>query len=178
MYLLVQWNVEKREKMLNELERQSITGKILKIFKPTIDNRFGNNIVQTRSGKKIDAININSIDELQNYTADIYFIDEFQFLDGNVETIEKLASDGKKFFISGLNLTAEKKPFGKMGDLMCIADNVELMTSVCEICKNDNAIFSFFKGNKSGDIYIGDSEYIPVCRTCYNKLKIVNYKSL
>lgn len=157
--------------MLNELERQSITGKILKIFKPTIDNRFGNNIVQTRSGKKIDAININSIDELQNYTADIYFIDEFQFLDGNVETIEKLASDGKKFFISGLNLTAEKKPFGKMGDLMCIADNVELMTSVCEICKNDNAIFSFFKGNKSGDIYIGDSEYIPVCRTCYNKLK-------
>ena len=178
MYLLVQWNVEKRGKMLNELERQSITGKILKIFKPTIDNRFGNNIVQTRSGKKIDAININSIDELQNYTADIYFIDEFQFLDGNVETIEKLASDGKKFFISGLNLTAEKKPFGKMGDLMCIADNVELMTSVCEICKNDNAIFSFFKGNKSGDIYIGDSEYIPVCRTCYNKLKIVNYKSL
>ena len=164
--------------MLNELERQSITGKILKIFKPTIDNRFGNNIIQTRSGKKIDAININSIDELQNYTADIYFIDEFQFLDGNVETIEKLASDGKKFFISGLNLTAEKKPFGKMGDLMCIADNVELMTSVCEICKNDNAIFSFFKGNKSGDIYIGDSEYIPVCRTCYNKLKIVNYKSL
>ena len=157
--------------MLNELERQSITRKILKIFKPTIDNRFGNNIVQTRSGKKIDAININSIDELQNYTADIYFIDEFQFLDGNVETIEKLASDGKKFFISGLNLTAEKKPFGKMGDLMCIADNVELMTSVCEICKNDNAIFSFFKGNKSGDIYIGDSEYIPVCRTCYNKLK-------
>ena len=164
--------------MLNELERQSITGKILKIFKPTIDNRFGNNIVQTRSGKKIDAININSIDELQNYTADIYFIDEFQFLEGNVNTIEKLASDGKKFFISGLNLTAEKKPFGKMGDLMCIADNVELMTSVCEICKNDNAIFSFFKGNKSGDIYIGDSEYIPVCRTCYNKLKIVNYKSL
>ena len=127
MYLLVQWNVEKLGKMLNELERQSITGKILKIFKPTIDNRFGNNIVQTRSGKK--------------------------------------------FFISGLNLTAEKKPFGKMGDLMCIADNVELMTSVCEICKNDNAIFSFFKGNKSGDIYIGDSEYIPVCRTCYNKLK-------
>ena len=171
MYLLVQWNVEKHGKMLNELERQSITRKILKIFKPTIDNRFGNNIVQTRYGKKIDAININSIDELQNYTADIYFIDEFQFLDGNVETIEKLASDGKKFFISGLNLTAEKKPFGKMGDLMCIADNVELMTSVCEICKNDNAIFSFFKGNKSGDIYIGDSEYIPVCRTCYNKLK-------
>ena len=108
---------------------------------------------------------------MQKYNADVYFIDEFQFLDGNINIIDKMASDGKKFFISGLNLTAEKKPFGKMGDLMCIADNVELMTSICEICKSDNAIFSFFKGNKSGDIYIGDSEYIPVCRTCYKKLK-------
>ena len=162
----------KHGKMLNELERQAITGKNIKIFKPSIDTRFGNNIIKTRSGKNIEAININSIDELKKYKADIYFIDEFQFLNGNVDIIDQMASEGKKFFISGLNLTAEKKPFGKMGDLMCIADNVELMTSVCEICKNDNAIFSFFKGNKTSDIYIGDSEYIPVCRFCYNKLKL------
>lgn len=161
----------KTQKMLNELERQAIIGKDIKIFKPAIDKRFGNNTIQTRSGKKIDAININSIDEIQNYNADIYFIDEFQFLDGNVNTIEKMAENGKKFYISGLNLTAEKKPFGKMGDLMCLADNVQMMTSICEICKNENAIFSFFKGNKDNDVYIGDSEYIPVCRECYNKLK-------
>ena len=160
----------KTQKMLNELDRQSITGKEIKIFKPTIDNRFGDNIVQTRLGKMTKAINIDSIEELKNYDADIYFIDEFQFLNGNIDTIEQMAATGKKFYISGLNLTAEKKPFGKMGDLMCIADNVQMMTSICEICKNENAIFSFFKGNKSQDILIGDSEYIPVCRNCYNKL--------
>ncbi len=160
----------KTQKMLNELDRQIIAGKDIKIFKPSIDTRFGENIVQTRSGKKIDAININSIDELEKYNADIYFIDEFQFLNGNVDTIEKMAESGKKFYISGLNLTAEKKTFGKMGDLMCLADNVELMTSICEICKCESAIFSYFKGNKDNDIYIGDSEYIPVCRDCYNKL--------
>ena len=160
----------KTQKMLNELDRQLIAGKDIKVFKPSIDNRFGDNIVQTRSGKKVDAININSIDELQNYNADIYFIDEFQFLNGNVDTIEQMAANGKKFFISGLNLTAEKKPFGNMGNLMCMADNVQMMTSICEICKNDNAIFSFFKGKKNSDVYIGDSEYIPVCRHCYNKL--------
>ena len=160
----------KTQKILNELDRQLIAGKDIKIFKPSIDNRFGNNIVQTRSGKKINAININNIDELANYNADIYFIDEFQFLNGNIDTIEKMAENGKKFYISGLNLTAEKKTFGKMGDLMCLADNVQMMTSICEICKNENAIFSYFKGNKSSDILIGDSEYIPVCRNCYNKL--------
>ena len=82
-----------------------------------------------------------------------------------------MAESGKKFYISGLNLTAEKKPFGKMGDLMCMADNVQMMTSICEVCKCENAIFSFFKGTKTDDIYVGDSEYIPVCRNCYNKLK-------
>lgn len=50
----------KTQKMLNELERQAIIGKDIKIFKPAIDKRFGNNTIQTRSGKKIDAININS----------------------------------------------------------------------------------------------------------------------
>ncbi len=160
----------KTQKILNELDRQLITGKDIKVFKPTIDNRFGDNQVVTRSGNKINAININSIDELQDYNADIYFIDEFQFLTGNVNTIEKMTQNGKKFYISGLNLTAEKKPFGKMGDLMCLADNIQMMTSICEICKNENAIFSFFKGGKTDDIFIGDSEYIPVCRNCYNKL--------
>lgn len=160
----------KTQKILNELDRQLVAGKNIMVFKPSIDNRFGENIVQTRSGKKINAININSIEELSNYNTDIYFIDEFQFLEGNVDTIEKMAQNGKKFYISGLNLTAEKKTFGKMGDLLCLADNVQMMTSICEICKNDNAIFSFFKGKKDKDILIGDSEYIPVCRKCYNKL--------
>lgn len=160
----------KTQKIINELDRQLIAGKDIKVFKPSIDNRFGDNSIQTRSGKKINAINIDSINDLQNYNADIYFIDEFQFLNGDVNTIEKMATTGKKFFISGLNLTAEKKPFGKMGDLMCIADNVQMMTSICEICKNENAIFSYFKGKKKNDILIGDSEYIPVCRNCYNKL--------
>ena len=65
----------KTQKMLNELDRQLIAGKDVKIFKPTIDNRFGTNTIQTRSGKKIDAINIDSIEDLKNYNADIYFID-------------------------------------------------------------------------------------------------------
>lgn len=57
-----------------------------------------------------------------------------------------------------------------MGDLMCIADNVEIMTSICEVCKSEEAIFTYFKGKKDNDIVVGDSQYLPVCRNCYNKL--------
>ena len=131
----------KTEKMIHEFDRQTIAGKQIKMFKPQLDNRFGDTTVATRDGRKVEAINIEKIDELQNYDADIYFVDEFQFLDGNVKVIEKMAESGKKFFISGLNLTAEKKPFGKMGDLMCFADNIQMMTSICDVCRGENAIF-------------------------------------
>lgn len=161
----------KSMKILNEFNRQLIAGKNAMIFKPKIDCRAGESFVATRDGKRFIAQNIENISELEDYNADVFFIDEFQFLQGNVKTIEKMADKGKRFYIAGLNLTSDKKPFGKMGDLMCIADNIQMMTSICEICKNDNAIFSYFKGKKDKEIVIGDEEYIPVCRKCYEKLK-------
>ena len=161
----------KSQKIFNELKRQLIAGKNIKVFKPLLDNRAGDAVISTRAGNSINAINIQSINELEKYDADSYFIDEFQFLKGDIQTIDKMAAEGKKFYIAGLNLTSEKKTFGKMGDLMCIADNIIMMTSICEICKNDNAVFSYFKGKKDQDIVIGEGEYIPVCRKCYEKMK-------
>lgn len=160
----------KSQKIFNELKRQLIAGKNIKVFKPLLDSRAGDAVISTRAGNSINAINIQDISELQNYDADSYFIDEFQFLKGDVHTIDKMATSGKKFYIAGLNLTSEKKIFGKMGDLMCIADNIEMMTSICEVCKCEEAVFTYFKGHKDTDIMVGDSEYIPVCRECYDNL--------
>ena len=159
----------KSQKIINEAYRQQIAGKKIQMFKPKLDTR-DYEYVADRRGNKITAINISNMDEINNYDADVYIIDEFQFLDGNVNVIQDLASKGKKFFIAGLNLTAEKKPFGKMGDLMCISDNVQMLTAICEVCKNDNAVYTYCKEHKEGDILVGDSQYLPVCRNCYQKL--------
>lgn len=162
----------KSNKIIDEAKRQMIAGKKIKIFKPEMDSRFAKDYIMDRNGNKLKSENITNIEEIEKYDADVYIIDEFQFLEGNVDCIEKMAEKGKKFYIAGLNLTSERKPFGKMGDLLCVSDNVQTMTSICEICKRENAIFSYYKlGNKSDDIKIGDSEYIPVCRACYNELK-------
>ena len=130
-----------------------------KVFSPTIDTRFGTSNIKSRNRNKIEAIGINSIDELENYEADTYFIDEFQFLNGDINIIERMASKGKKFFIAGLNLTAEKKPFGKMGDLLCIADNINMLTSICDNCKNDNAIYTFYKGKYKNSFILLDIHF-------------------
>lgn len=162
----------KTQKILDEAKRQQIAGKNVKIFKPTIDDRFSEQSVISRNGYKQGAINIDSIDEIKNYNADVYVIDEFQFLNGDLNELYKLTQKGKKFFIAGLNLTSERKTFGPMGDLLCMADNVQMLTSVCENCRSEEAIFTYFKGKqKDKDILVGDEGlYIPVCRKCYEKL--------
>ena len=159
----------KSQKIINEAYRQIIAGKKIQMFKPKLDTRE-QECVADRNGNKLMAVNIQDMNEIENYYADVYIIDEFQFLKGNVNVIQNMASKGKKFFIAGLNLTAEKKPFGKMGDLMCVSDNVQMLTSICEICKNDNAIYTYCKEHKDEDILVGDSQYLPVCRSCYQKL--------
>ena len=79
--------------ILQEAKRQLIAGKSIQIFKPGIDNRFSEDYVQDRNGNKLKAININSIEELKEYEADVYIIDEFQFLNGDVKVIEDLAQE-------------------------------------------------------------------------------------
>ncbi len=157
----------KTQEILNEYKRQLIAGKRVKMFKPNIDTRAKRDVVASRNGIDIPATSINKISDIEKYDADVYFIDEFQFLKGNVRTIEQMADNGKKFFISGLNLTAEKKPFGKMAELLCIADNVIMLSAICDNCKNENAVFTYYKGGKDTDIVIGDKQYLSLCRHCY-----------
>ena len=160
----------KTQKILDEVQRQKIAGKNTVLFKPSIDTRFEQDYIVSRDGKKLQAIQIQNLNEIEKYDADVYIIDEFQFLDGDLNILQELTSKNKKFYISGLNLTSECKPFGKMGELMCMADSVNMLTAICENCRCENAIFTYYKGNKDAEILIGDSEYMPLCRNCYNKL--------
>lgn len=148
-------------------------GEKVKVFKPVIDDRFSTNFVQDRDGNKINAINIGKIDDLENYEADSYVIDEFQFLEGDLNIIKNLANKGKKFYIAGLNLTTEKKVFGRMGDIMEASDNVQVFKANCDCCGSSNAIYSFCTAEKTGDILVaGDDVYLAVCPECYDKLKL------
>lgn len=162
----------KSSTIISEAKNLINQGQNVQVFKPTMDDRFATNQVVDRNGNKIDAININKIDELQNYDADAYFIDEFQFLGGNLNVIKNLADTGKKFYIAGLNLTTEKKVFGLMGDLMKVSDNVKTFTATCDCCGKDNAVYSYCTAEKTGDILVGgDDIYMAVCSECYDKLE-------
>lgn len=158
---------EKSAELITAYGRAQLAHRSVGAFKPKMDDRFGNDVIKSRKIGEIPAINIQSIEEIEQYDVDVYIIDEFQFLIGDVMTIDAMANKGKKFFIAGLDKTAEGKPFGLMPELLAVADEVKKLTAVCVDCSKDDddgAVNSFFLGRKDADIVIGNSEYVPLCR--------------
>ena len=144
------------------------------MFKPLIDDRFATNKVVSRDGTSVTCVNIKTIYDLIAYRdlIDIFFIDEFQFIEGQDlhVILNSFVDEGKKFYIAGLNLTAERKPFGNMPQLLALADEVEYMEARCDKCGKP-AIYTYCKQKKDTDILIGDSEYLAVCSACYKEMK-------
>ena len=143
------------------------------MFKPALDTRYSSvRVVARNKDEQILSTLLNDVDMLWNFR-DMYknfFIDEFQFLDGNISTIKNLLDLGKNIWVSGLNLTAEKKPFGLMGDVMCFADTIYFMKGNCDYCgKQNKGIYTFYDGVKNTDIIVGDDNYKCVCSKCYDK---------
>lgn len=140
------------------------------MVKPNLDDRFAQNKVVSRDSDAVEAINVKSLDEIllvgQSYN--VICIDEFQLLSGNICTIKQLLDDGKNILVSGLNLTAEKKPFGLMGDLMCFAENIHILKGFCDVCGNSDGIFTKCTVAKTDDILVGEDMYKCVCASCYN----------
>lgn len=165
----------KSSHIIAEATEQKKNGRKIAILKPSIDNRFGIDYIMDRNGNKLPAVNISSIEDIEKYDtavdAESYFIDEFQFLDGDLKALERLASKGKKLYIAGLDLTAERKIFGRMGDLMELSDHVSKFTARCDHCGKD-AIYTYCSAQKDGDILVGtDDIYQAVCPDCYERLE-------
>lgn len=141
-------------------------------FKPKIDNRDYGIIKSRNMSVEIPAICINDLSEIKNYVNDktrTIFIDEAQFLLGDVKEIIDLSIDNDiDFYISGCNMTSEQKPFGIMPYILAISNEIYIYEAVCFDC-NKQAPFSYYKYKKETDNVIGNDEYIPLCRKCLIK---------
>ncbi len=156
--------------LLGAYERATIAHKKVLAFKPKLDNRFGDNVIKSRKFGEVQAISITNLKDLLKYDVDVYIIDEFQFLEGDINVLLDLVDNkGKTLYVSGLDMTAERKPFGLMPELLSIADSVTKFIAVCHDCDEEKAIYSYYLGKKDTDIVVGNTEYIPLCRSCMKK---------
>lgn len=144
------------------------------MIKPSIDNRFSQDKVVSRDGDSIQCYNVRSLKDIIDIFAlekiNNIFIDEFQFIKGNINQLLEIKNKDVNLYISGLERTSELKPFKIMKDALKIADVKVYLTGKCQMCGNPSE-YTYYKGNKTNNILIGDDCYLTVCKSCYYKLR-------
>ncbi len=131
----------KSEELIRRLKRAQIARQKVQVFKPSIDTRYSEIEVVSHNGEKITGIPVKDSAKLYSLidrNADVIGIDEAQFFDeGIVKVANKLADEGFRVILAGLDMDFRREPFGPMPNLLAIADDVQKLHAICTICGED-----------------------------------------
>jgi thymidine kinase len=105
------------------------------------------------------------------HRAETILINEGQFFSDIEHEVKRLVEhENKRVYICGLDGDFERKPLGSLLQLIPFSDNVLKLKSLCSLCRDGTpGVFSFRTTNEKNQVVIGSSNYIPLCRGCYEK---------
>ncbi|HEX6291212.1 MAG TPA: thymidine kinase [Herpetosiphonaceae bacterium] len=128
----------KTEELIRRIKRAQIARKRVQVFKPLIDTRYSTEEVASHDGVRAQAIPCASsaeIADLIQVDVHVVAIDEIQFFDDAiVELCERLAAEGKRVIVAGLDQDFRGEPFGPIPHLMAKAEDVAKLHAICVIC--------------------------------------------
>ncbi|RAK20464.1 thymidine kinase [Anoxybacillus vitaminiphilus] len=164
----------KSEELIRRVRRATFAKQEVKVFKPTIDNRYSDEAVVSHNGTSIIAIPVSSAAEIFQYITeqtDIIAIDEVQFFENDIiEVVQTLANKGYRVIVAGLDQDFRGEPFGPVPVLMAIAESVTKLQAVCTVCGSPASRTQRLINGKPASYYdpvilVGASEsYEPRCR--------------
>lgn len=161
----------KTEELIRRLRRAEYAKQKVEIFKPAIDVRYSEDEVVSHNANSIRSTPVESSQKILLLAADVDVvgIDEAQFFDnGIVEVCIKLANQGTRVIVAGLDMDFAGRPFGPMPALFAVAEYVTKVHAVCVHC-GDLAQFSYRKTKSNKIVELGEKDiYEPLCRRCYN----------
>jgi len=100
--------------------------------------------------------------------AKVILINEGQFFEDLLPCVQEMLKEKKSVYIGGLDGDFERKKFGDILDLVPLCDKVTKLTSLCSVCRNGTpGLFSKRITEEKQQMLIGSSNYVPVCRNCY-----------
>jgi thymidine kinase len=168
----------KTEELIRRLKRAQIAKQKVEIFKPTVDNRYDDELVTSHDQNQIRSTPVPAAanSPLLVNDCEVVGIDEAQFFDDEiVQVCNDLANQGKRVIVAGLDMDFKGNPFGPMPALMATAEYVTKVHAVCT--KTGNlAQYSFRKSPDDSLVVLGEKEaYEPLSRAAFFKLN--NQKS-
>lgn len=160
----------KTEELIRRLRRAQIAKQKVKIFKPKIDTRYSDSDIVSHSEQSLPSILISDINEITELVngAQVIGIDEAQFFSNDIIDIcNKLASEGKRVIVAGLDMDYKGIPFEPMPQLLAIAEYITKTLAICMNCGNP-ADKTQRKTTSSERVVVGAADvYEARCRKCH-----------
>jgi thymidine kinase len=164
----------KTEELIRRLKRAKIARQQVMIFKPAIDTRYSEEKVVSHDHNCIDSTPVKDTQTIlkgaQGHGYDVIGIDEAQFFDDSlVDVCNRLAYNGMRVIVAGLDMDYLGQPFGPMPKLLAIADEVTKVHAICVKC-GSLAYASHRLVKSHAQVMLGEKdEYEPLCRECFKK---------
>ena len=137
----------KTSKLLEIYKQCEFCGIRVVIVNHAIDTRYGTTILSSHDKVTAPCIRTATLDEARKTNifqdAEVILINEGQFFEDLLPTVEHMLQHNKKIYIGGLDGDFERKKFGQILDLIPLCDKVTKITSLCSLCKDGTpGIFS------------------------------------
>jgi len=161
----------KTEELIRRLRRAQFAGLKVEIFKPSLDKRYSDERVVSHDDKSIVSTPVDNASSILLLAGDVDVvgIDEAQFFDNSIiEVSNRLADNGVRVVIAGLDMDFMGNPFGPIPALLSISEYITKVHAICMRC-GSLAQYSFRKSEEAQVVLLGEKDkYEPLCRNCYN----------
>lgn len=160
----------KTEELIRRLRRAQIARLDVKIFKPRIDIRYSSCDIVSHSEQSLPSILVDNAQEILTLSdeAQVVGIDEAQFFTTDlIDVCNKLANQGKRVIIAGLDQDYRGIPFEPMPQLLAIAEYITKTLAICVVCGNP-ADKTQRKVISTERVLVGAADsYEARCRKCH-----------
>jgi thymidine kinase len=172
-------------------------GRSVVLVKPERDTRYAQNLLVTHAGKAARCLRVPRLEDLPRALGrerwaqlDVVVVDEGQFFDDLIEfavAASEGLSDGddndeiaersattttvrpKAVIVAGLSGDFRRRPFGRVAELLPLADSVRALRARCFSC-GGQAPFSLRLCGEAAQVLVGGPEaYRPACRACFSR---------
>jgi thymidine kinase len=162
----------KSEELIRRLRRAQIARQKVQIFKPLVDDRYGDDHIVSHSDMRIASRAVRSSDELLQLVDDdteVIGIDEGQFFDMNLPAVcNALADRGKRVIVAGLDQDYLGRPFEPMPQLLAIAEYITKTLAICVVCGNPANHTQRLVANSDRVLVGASGLYEARCRHCFD----------
>ncbi|MFC4552629.1 MULTISPECIES: thymidine kinase [Halorussus] len=169
----------KTEELLRRLRRAEIAGQEVAVFKPALDDRYGEDTVGSHNGRQWEATVVDpetgvwDIPDVLN-GEQVVAVDEANFFtDELVGVCEHLADDDRRVIVSGTDQTFRGEPFEPVPRLVSLAEYVDKYQAICAQCgepatRNQRLVDGEPAHAEDPTIVVGAEEsYEARCRNCH-----------